>query len=276
MVTELHNNVYVETKNGVQAHIDLCYDENKHVMASTGLLYSHGGNMKVREIKQVYLTDLEAKYKSIVNSYKEEWVVKALQDLLDNKVVQTIIDNIEYYLLTQQLVVNYSPQEDYLLKVSKSNNVINENYVQVSVGKIPSSDSFDSELSISNSYLSINFYYDNSKSKKDFFKMFKEDVVDSLIMTPTFKEEHAIDLLKVLHKFVSNSGVTFDYIGELYKLVEEAYDNPRYLHVNWDKDEETDKGIKVYNALFNRLVSGEASGVHLKLVNEDGSEENIF
>lgn len=271
MANEIKTTLTMRAKNGTLAYIDLEYKETNQVVAKTCFTNVETDEPRVRETKWVLLSKLERKYKELIET-QEDWVSEALQELVDNGIVSQIINNCEYYLHTQQVVVCLEGK-DYMLYINKSHYYPDE--IRVYIGKIPTIKDFNHRDSL----ITVNIKWDESTSKEDTFNMLRNKVLDKIINDCDINKEKAITLIGLLRAVYHNKY----YINELFNGIREVYKSSNIsLDINLNDNpnskvvKETEKSIMGINLLMNYLLNGSSSKVDkVILVHEDDTEEDI-
>lgn len=273
MTNTIETKLHMESKNGTLVIIYLEYKETKQVVAKTSLINTTTGEPRMVYTKYVRLTRLEDKYKELLAKGQEDWVAETLQELLDNGIVPQIINNCEYYLSTQRLLVCVDGN-DYVLRSARS--VFKPNMVEVIIGEVPTIKEFsDSDVK---ELITATIDYNKHNTKEDIFETLKDVVLDGILTGYDITEETTLKLLSVLRNMIHDSYK----IRDLWYNIRDGYNELESLDINWNDNEnskvvkETEESIRGINLLMDYLINGSSSKVDkVILVHEDGTEEDI-
>lgn len=248
MTNTIETKLHMESKNGTLVTIYLEYKETKQVVAKTSLINTTTGEPRMVYTKYVRLTRLEDKYKELLAKGQEDWVAETLQELLDNGIVPQIINNCEYYLSTQRLLVCVGGN-DYVLRSAGS--VFKPNMVEVIIGEVPTIKEFsDSDVK---ELITATIDYSKHNTKEDIFETLKDVVLDGILTGYDITEETTLKLLSVLRNMIHDSYK----IRDLWYNIRDGYNELESLDINWNDNEnskvvkETEESIRGINLLMD-------------------------
>lgn len=260
MTNEVKTTLTMRAKNGTLVYIDLEYKETNQVVAKTCLTNVETSEPRVRETKWVLLNNLERKYKELIET-QEDWVAETLQELVDNGIVHQIINNCEYYLHTQQVVLCLEGK-DYMMYINKNHYYPDE--IRVYIGEIPTIKDFNHRDGL----ITVNINWNENISKEDTFNKVRNKVLDKIINDYDISKEKAITLIGILRTVYHNKY----YINDLFWGIREVYRNANtHLDINWNDNKnskvvkETEKSIRGINLLMEYLSNDSSLKQNLNL-----------